>query len=113
MKMKIKLAGEEIELNPTFENIKKAEGVMGSFVGYGRRAYKETVTVADVVGAYYHLQSTPYTEAQIFEKIMKDGLIEHMVNLRNLIIPLLTGKENEELEAEVEGLPEKKQISTV
>ncbi|MDA0780677.1 MAG: hypothetical protein PQ612_06045 [Rickettsiales bacterium] len=106
--MKITLAGEEIELNPTFENIKKAESEMGTFVGYGTRCVKETVTVSDIVNAYYHLQSTPYSKPQLFEKITNDGLIKHMINLRNLIVPLLTGKEPEEYEKEVEGQAEKK-----
>lgn len=90
---KTTLAEEEIELKFTHERIDTIEKEIGSFYSYPDKCSDKTVTVSNIVSIYYHAQEgTAYNKHQIFDKIIKDGLIPHITQTCNIIMGLIFGE---------------------
>jgi len=93
--MKIKLAGQEIEIKLTHKRIQEIEKVTTSIYSYVDKCVDKSVTVSEIVVMYYQGQEgTAYSEDQIFEKIIQDGLSIHVSNTINIVMELIVGKEN-------------------
>ena len=94
---KILLAGEEIEINLSFENINNVEKHTGSIWGFSKRCAEKTVSISDIVTVYYYMQDgTSYNQEQIFKKIMQDGFMKHIGNVSSVFLPLLVGNQTVE-----------------
>lgn len=91
--MKITLVGEEIELKFTHGRMDNIEKKIGSLYGYSDKCSSKAVTISDIICIYYNAQEgTAYSENQIFEKILVDGLASHVAQSYDVIIRLVFGE---------------------
>lgn len=91
---KVILDGEELKISNSFKNITDVEKEIGSIYGFTQKISDRTVTVSDVVNTYYHMQSeSSYSKQQLFEKIIKDGLVKHMSMIGQIFMPNLVGNQ--------------------
>ena len=90
--MKTTLAGEDIELNFTFKRVDAIEKDIGSLYGYPTKCVNKSVTASDIVSIYYNAQEAAYSKEKIFEKILADGLINHITLTYDIIMRLSVGE---------------------
>ena len=103
--LKVNLAGEEIELSPTYGNIEKVERTKGLF-SFCNDLQSGVAKVTDVVNIYYYMQNnTAYSQGQIADKIMSDGLNKHLLQVVSVLSSILNGNGQEVSEEEIEKKP--------
>lgn len=103
--MDIILSGEKIKLSLTFENLEKVENSsVGSIFGLSYKVQTRTAKLTDIVNLYYFAQDgTAHSQRAISDKILADGLGEHLSQVMNVCARVLAGskyqdsvKKNEE-----------------
>ena len=102
--MKITLAEEEIELKFTFKRIAAIEKQIGSVYSYPTKCADRSVTISDIVSIYYNAQEAAYSEEKIFEKVLSDGLVNHITMTYDIFMKLAVGeKVTKQLEDEAKS----------
>lgn len=92
--MKITLAGEEIEMKPTFNRIRKVEKECGvdSLFSLAINMRDGKVAFTDVVNIYWLFQEgAAYSQDVISEKILADGFANHLQQVGELLGSVLSG----------------------
>ncbi len=91
----IKLDEEEVFLDLNFSNITKAEEASYNFHQFAAKIQTGGCGITQIVNVYYFLQSTAYSQEQICQKILKDGLAFHLKQITDvLLIAILKGSNN-------------------
>ena len=89
----IKLDGEEITLYFDMKIMDSIEKEIGSLYKYPEQVAAKDVSFNDVVTIYYYAQTKcAYNKEEIFQKVMKDGLVFHTSETYKAVMLVVFGE---------------------